>query len=141
MTHKILPVQDVPEVAEYAAARAMLDALMGKHPQIFEEFHKQCEQVNIKRQAADKAVRAKGVTCGPWEISSTQTTFNATALYEALGRKEFLEVGGKLTTQTVYDLDKNKVKSAISSKKIPKNVADVVVTVSPKYTSPKEIKV
>ena len=134
-----ISIHDVPEVAEYLAARSLLDELMGENPDIFQEFHDRCEQVNIKRQAADKAIREKKASCGPWDIGKEVTSYDATKLYEALGREKFLEVGGKLTTQSVYDLDKIKIGSSIKSNKIPEPVAEAITTVTPHFTSPEQI--
>jgi hypothetical protein len=123
----------------YLESRHSLDTFMEQHGEIFNVLHEIIEDVNTKRQAADKAVRAAGVSCGPWNIGQTQTVYNADALYEGLGRDGFLAVGGKLSTKTVVSVDKNKVNAAVTRGDIPKPLAEHVITERPRYTAPKDI--
>jgi hypothetical protein len=133
--------ETIPEVMTYLEAKQMLDTFTDRHREIFDMYSEIAEELNRKRQAADKIVRDRKVSCGPWDLFQEQTTFNAEALYEALGRDGFLAVGGKLQTKTVYSLDKNKVKAAITRGDVPENVAEAVVKITPKYKAPKDIEV
>jgi hypothetical protein len=130
---------ELPEVQAYIEAVDMLNAFRDQHPKIFEAYGALVDDMNQKLQAADKAVRAKGVSCGPWEHYQNQEKFDPQALYEALGRDDFLKVGGVLQTVTTYGLDKNKLKAAAVNGDVPEEVMEQVRTITPKYHAPKGI--
>jgi hypothetical protein len=131
--------EEIPEVKAYVEAETELRGFIAQNQQVFDTFGQLAEAVNDARSQADKAVRTEGVSCGPWDQYQIQTKYNARVLYEALGREEFLDVGGKLNTTTVFDVDKAKVKAAIARGDIPKDVAEQVVDKIPKYHAPKDI--
>ena len=139
MSKNQVSTADIPEVEAFVDAEDMLREFEQTHANIIATRSTLVENRNQKREAADKAVRAKEVSCGPWDIYQTQTKFNAEALYNAMGKDGFMKVGGRLQTKTAYDVDKAKVAAAIARGEIPTDVAEVVVTVSPRYHSPKEI--
>lgn len=134
-----VPQGDVPEVQEYVAAREALENFMDSHSEVFEEYRDMVEHSNDALERADKVVRGKNVSCGPWDKYQTQTKYDAQELYEAMGRDEFLRVGGKVTTKTIYDVDKAKVTASIERGAIPPEVAGEVKKVSPRYKTPKPI--
>lgn len=138
MANKIDPA-DLPEVQDYLEARAMLDAYIHHNQAVFEQYRELAENVNRARESADKIVRAKGVSCGPWEIYQTQTTYDASALYEAMGREEFMRMGGKVQMQAVYDVDRAKIEAAVARGDIPPELVPAIKKVSPRYKSPKDI--
>jgi hypothetical protein len=129
----------IPEVMAFEEAQQMLDVFKDKHSHIFQEYDELIQARNIKLEAADKVVRAKKVSCGDWELYQRQKTFDADALYEALGRDQFLAVGGVLQTVTNRSIDKAKLEASIARGDIPKKVLDVVVSESPRYHAPKAI--
>lgn len=139
MGYNTVEPKDVPEVMAYVEASQQLESFRTLHKKIFQQYMELAENTNQKREAADKAVRAKGVSCGPWEYYQNQEKFNAQALYETLGQSEFLRVGGILQTKTVYDVDKNKINSAIARGEISQDVASVVKTIIQKYHAPKDV--
>lgn len=139
MGHNRKDIGAIPEVAAYEEAKQMLDAFRAVNEQVFSTYADLVDDLNQKREAADKVVRAQEASCGDWDLYQYQTKYDAKALFEALGRDGFLAVGGKLKKVTEYDVDKAKVKMAISSKQIPEEVAEAVVTVSPRYHAPKPV--
>lgn len=133
--------EEIPEVVEYLAAKEDLDKYMAEHQEIFAKFRELAEVVNTTRGQADKEVRARDVSCGPWDRYQVQVKYDAEKLYESLGREGFLEVGGKLNTVTTYDCDKSKIQAAITRGDIPKDVAEIVRVETPKYKAPKDIDI
>jgi hypothetical protein len=131
--------ESIPEVMAYRESRDMLDAFMQSNIEVFEAYKQLVADVNQKREAADKVVRAKNVSCGDWDIYQEQTKYDPQLLYEALGREQFMRVGGSCETQTVYGLDKAKFEAAYARGEVPDEVREVVRTVSPRYKAPKEI--
>lgn len=139
MRRNDVPIETIPEVLEYNEAKEMLQAFCEANAQIFRTYDTLAENLNQKREVADKAVRGKEVSCGDWELYQYATKYNAIALYEALGREQFLKVGGKLEKITNYDVDKVKIQSAIASKAISKEIADQVVIKNPMYHAPSPV--
>jgi len=134
-----IPASEIPEVAEYIQAREALDGFIEEQKEVFDIYSELVEHVNDSMQRADKAVRSKSVSCGPWDKYQLQTKYDAKALYEALGRDDFLRAGGKLNTITEYGVDKAKVDAAITRGDIPQEVAQDVKKISPRYKTPKEV--
>lgn len=132
--------EEIPEVLEYIKAEIELRRFITSHQKVFDDFSQIVGAVNSARSQADKAVRAEDVSCGPWDRYQVQVSYDARALYEAMGREGFLEVGGKLNTTTTYDVDKAKVKAAIARGDISKSVAEVVRKETPKYHAPTDIE-
>jgi hypothetical protein len=131
---------EIKQVAEYEEALKQLERYKKKHADVFHNYSEMAEEVNQKRQIADKTVRGRGVSCGPWELYSQSVDYDPVKLYEMMGREDFLKVGGQLKVITQYDLDKSKVSAAISQQVIPKKVAEQITTKTLRYHAPKEIK-
>ena len=139
MPHNTVAVESIPEVATFQEAKRMLSTFKETNRNIFEEYELLVQQYNSKLEAADKVVRARKVTCGDWELYQQQTTYDVDALYDALGREQFLAVGGSLKTTTTRSLDKTKFNAAITRGDVPQKVVEVITSVSPKYHAPKPL--
>jgi hypothetical protein len=135
-----VPRESVPEVAAFEEAAAQLAQFRAANQQVFDEYEERARDLNQKMQAADKVVRSKQVSCGSWEWYQTQVSYDADALYEALGREKFMQVGGKLQTTTKRSVDKTKVEAAIARKDIPQKVVEHIKKESPRYHAPKPIE-
>jgi hypothetical protein len=131
--------EEVPEVAAYEEAAQVLEAFKQNNEQVFATYSALVDDVNQKREAADKVVRAQQISCGDWDLYQWQTKYDAKALFEALGRDGFMAVGGKMKKVTEFDLDKAKFKMAVSGGEVPEEVADAVISVSPRYHAPKAL--
>ena len=131
------PTSEIPEVQAYDQAREMLDAFRQQHANVFDSHSTLVEDVRQKMQAADQAVRTKGVSCGVWEHYQNQKKYDAQALYEALGREEFMRAGGIMQTVTQFDVDKNKLEAAAANGEVPKEVIERVRSITKKYHAPK----
>jgi|HigsolmetaAR202D_1030399.scaffolds.fasta_scaffold01372_4 hypothetical protein len=141
MTTKKVAETDIPEVMHFLAVKKQIDDLKEGYPEVFERLRQLQQDYNQALEAAEKAVRGRQVSCGPFHLYQWQTSLDAEKLYEELGRDEFLKVGGKIQTVTTYDLDKNKFEAHVTAGTIPKEVVDVVKKVSPRYKKPEKINV
>ena len=132
-----IPVDSIPAVGEYIDRQGMLEAFMENHKGIFDTYHVLQASVAQSLEAADKIVRAQGVSCGPWDRYAIRTTYNAEALYEALGREGFLSIGGKLVTKTGYEVEGKRLETAIARGEIPQDIVDSVKKEVASYHAPK----
>ena len=139
MPDKVDP-SEIPAVQEFLAVQQELENFKAQHAATFEAFEIIVNEYNEKLSAAEQKVRARGVTCGPFNAYQTQAKYDANALYEMMGREKFLELGGKETIQKVRTLDKGIVDSHISSGNIPEEVANEVKKTTPRYKKPSEVK-
>jgi hypothetical protein len=133
-------VSEIREVAAFVEAQQRLQTFREQHADVFAEFGELVEEYNGKLEAADKAVRGHGVTCGPFVLQTVVDKYDAKALYDALGRDDFLEFGGKLSTQTIYEVDKNHLKAAIQSGALPPEVVSVVHKAELRYKKPGKVE-
>jgi hypothetical protein len=132
-----VPVESIPEVKSYEEAKEMLETFMEQHSRVFATFRNLADTLNQRKDAADKVVRAKQVSCGDWDLYQFQTKVDAEAMFNALGMDSFLKFGGTVSTKTVYEADKTKVEAAISRREISEELAPTILTKSPRYHSPK----
>ena len=133
------PVEAVPEVAEYQEVRARYAAFRSANPEFFQYLDALQEELNQKMQAAEKVVRAREISCGDFELYQFQTKYSPEELLQALGRDKFLQVGGTMTTQTVYGVEKARLEAAIRCGDIPAEVAARVVIKSPRFHKPEPL--
>jgi hypothetical protein len=135
---KTLDPVEIEEVAEFQEAEAQLRFFMEQNKKVFDRYEELAGQYNQRRQAADKAVRARGVSCGPWVRFSEMVKINWKALYDYLGadKDKFMAVGGKIKRVTEYTGDNKEVDIRIASGEIPEEDAHVFRKISPRYKSP-----
>lgn len=139
--HNDTPVDQIPEVAAFQEVKARYDAFRASNPEFFNFLDALEEEFNQKLQAADKAVRSKNASCGDFHLYSYQTKYNPEELLQAMGREKFMQVGGTMTTQTVYGVDKARVDASITSGDIPAEVASKVRIKQPRYHKPDKLVV
>ncbi len=130
---------DIPEVAEFINADEKLKEFKEQYTDIFETYSQLATDRNDKLEAADKIVRAMKVSCGPFDLYQTQTKLNAQNFFDAVGREEFLKLGGSISTTTNYEVDKKQFEAFVAQKKIPPSVVESVVETSPRYKVPPKI--
>lgn len=138
---KTVPENDIPEVKHFLEVQKQIESLKEGYPEVFERLGQLQQDYNQALEAAEKVVRGKQVSCGPFNLYQWQTTLDAEKLYEELGKDEFLKVGGKIQTVTTYDLDKNKFEAHVTAGTVPSEVVDVVKKTSPRYKKPEKINV
>lgn len=136
---KTVDPTDIPEVVAFIDADARVKDFREQYADVFAAYGKLVEDRNQALESAEKVVRAHQVTCGPFDLFQYSTTFNAQAFFDAVGREQFLKLGGEVQTVPQYSIDKKMFEANVAQKKIPPSVVNQVVTVSPKYKCPKPI--
>ena len=137
--HNEVPVASIPEVASLEQVKERMKAFVESNEQLFQWWSELVEEYNDKLQAADKAVRARGVSCGDFAVGSYQTKYDFDYMYERYGREEFLERGGKLETVQTKSGDKKRIDLQIDSGKMAKEDAEHIRKKTPKVSSPKPL--
>lgn len=137
MPHNIVDAETIPEVGAYEESKEMLEVFLQANSQVFDTYHQLVEELNQKLEAADKVVRAQGVSVSDWDLYQFQTKVDAETLFNALGTENFLRAGGKMSSKTVYTADKSLVEAAVARGEIPQGVAESVLVKSPRFKAPK----
>lgn len=140
-TSKVVPESEIPEVAAFMESMERIGRLKQAYPEVFEQLDMLKEDFNTKLQAAEKAVRARGVSCGPFTVMSTATTYDAEKLIEELGREDFLKYGGVEKTITKYEVDRARFEACAAQGSVAKDVFDEVKKVTTRYKKPDEINI
>lgn len=139
------PDNDEAETAAIAAVQAYERALkkvvthVSEHPEAFGTYRELLETLESKRKVADAKMRATDASFGDWKRSE-QRTYDAALLCERVGLAAFADLGGEVSTETVYSIDKDTVELAIEEKKIAPSVVEEVRTITAKYQAPKALK-
>lgn len=132
--------KEIPEVGEFMAAAKELREFKEVNAEFFEAYEKYLEKYNNSLERADKAVRAKQVSCGPFVLTGRPSVrINVDKLVEAIGVDDFKAIGGQIETKPSYTIDKNKVEVAISQKLIPQEAVSSFRTVVCSYSKPEKI--
>jgi hypothetical protein len=135
-----VPVEDIPEVAAFVEVQQRYETFKASNQQFFDYLDSLTEEYNNKLDAANKAVRSRGVSCGPFDKFQTQTRYDAEAMYTVLGPEKFLAMGGKEEITKKRTLDKKRVEMNIQAGNIDKDAAGAIKQVSPRYRSIEGIK-
>lgn len=134
-----LSVKEVPEVQEFLDVEQELNSFREQHTDVFEKFDELAAEYNQKLEAADKVVRAKKVSCGPWDLYQEQLRYDAKILFESVGRERFINVGGTMETQTVYGVEKTRIEASIKQGLIPTDVTNQFRKVSARFHKPNKV--
>jgi len=132
-------ISEVPEVEQFEQAQHDLLAFVDQHPKLFTAFNALAEDYNQKLEVAEKLCRQQQISCGPFDLYQQQETYDAQALYDAVGEAQFLGVGGLVATQTVYKVDKQRLQIAIAQKHVTEKVVEAILKVSPRFHKPTKL--
>ena len=144
MSPKINPVsttEELPALNRFHAVKAQYEGFKAANPGFFDYLHQLQEEYNTALEMAEKEVRSKEVSAGEFELYQYATKYNADALYEAMGHDNFLALGGTMTTQTVYGVDKSRLEAAIKSGDVPPEIAARVRKREPRYHKPEKMDI
>lgn len=133
-----LDPHDIPEVVAYMEAEDQLRDFLENNPEFNEVYKHLVERRNDALEQADKAVRRTGQACGPFAIFRSSPEYDLNALYEAVGRDKFLQMGGVIETVTTYKLDKQKIEAAVGRGDLPPALVAEVRKTSVRYSTPKK---
>jgi hypothetical protein len=136
-----VPVSEVPEVAAHEAVLARWRKFQEDNPEFFQYLRQFEEDLNTTRQAADKAVRALGVSCGSWHKYREDEKPNPDVAYQIHGHEKFLTLGGSLETVTKKKLEKTRYMSNVAAGAVTPEEAEAVVKKANVYHSPDEMAV
>jgi hypothetical protein len=148
MSHKVrratdpserFAISEVPEVQEVQDIKLEIDALKGEHPEVFMRLAELIDRYNMAVDAAEKVIRGRGISCGPFQNISTTVKYDAEKMFDELGSEMFFEAGGKTEKKTVYSVDREKVETAINTGKIPEDCVAHFRTVSRSYKKPEKL--
>lgn len=129
----------IAAVQAYERVAKKIAAFVSEHHEVFAPFRKLVDSLESKRKVADAKMRATDASFGDWKRTE-QRTYDAALLCEKIGVPAFTELGGEVTTETVYAIEKDKVELAIEEKKIAAGIVAEVRTITAKYQAPKAMK-
>jgi G:T/U-mismatch repair DNA glycosylase len=124
MTQPITEVVDpaeLPEVAAYLEAKDRLDAFREEHAAVFQTLAILAERHNAALEAADKAVRERGVASGPFVPYAVQTRYDLDLLAQRVGRAKWLALGGRFEEHAA--LDRERLELLVADETIPEALA------------------
>jgi hypothetical protein len=135
--------KEIPVVLEFLDAQEALQEFKEQYADVFAHLEKLVDRYNTTLEQADKTCRQSEVKCGPFDAYQISVRYNAEALYDAVGRDTFLQVGGSINNKTVYDIDKGRLEAAIAApnSKIPDAVVSSVRKESLSYHTPAKLSI
>jgi hypothetical protein len=104
---------EVSEVIEFLDAQDALQAFKEENAAVLEQLAALSERYNTALEQAEKVCRSREVGCGPIDLYQFSVKYNASALFNAVGRDQFLVLGGETKTVTEYSLDKGRFEAAV----------------------------
>lgn len=136
-----VPLSEIPEVQAYESIMAEYRHWQEANAQYFTYLRQFEERINTAREAADKAVRARGVSCGSWVKVNEFDKVNADAAYQVHGHEKFLTLGGSLETITKKKMDKTRYMSNVAAGVVTPEEKAAVVTRTRAYSTPDPMSV
>lgn len=128
-----LPPEEIPEVQAFLEVHERLETFKKTNELFFSYLTALADEYNEKLADAERVVRQKDVTCGPFVRFQEQVRYDANALYEIVGREQFIALGGVETRDIVRSLNKERIDLNIANGTIPEDIAKQVKKVSGKF--------
>lgn len=138
---KDIDTNSMPEVVAYLESKSRIENLKAQYPGVFEELEELVQNHNTLLEAAEKAVRSRQGNCGPFNLYQYRTSYNAQKFYDAVGRENFLKLGGSIQTIPQYDIDKSQFKGFVAQGLIAEDIVKSVVEHGPSYKTPPKFHV
>ena len=132
--------EEIPEVQNLLAAEKEIAELISENPEFYRRLQELVEERNTLLQAAEKVVRSKGVTCGPFMKHSETLDINVEKLFDELGPDTFKEVGGYTETVTAYKIDRTRFTSHLDAGHIPEEIKESCTAPKLSYKKPDAYK-
>jgi hypothetical protein len=133
---KTIAPSKIPEVKAFLKAKQALDDLRDLFPVAFKKLVELAVPYNATLTAADKAVRERECSSGPFDLYSYTRKYNAEALLAAVGRNKFPSMGGIIDEAPRYTIDKVRFEALVAEAKITPGLADVVIGYTPSFHKP-----
>lgn len=125
--------EEIPEVKRYMELKEQWEAFKAANKAFFDYAEPRMRELNEARDEAERVVKSKGVSCGPFEIYQSATTYNAEEMFNIFGREEFLKLGGSEERVVKYNVDKARVDLHIANGEIDEESAARIRKISPRY--------
>lgn len=110
---------DIPEVKEYMDMLSAWEAFKNDTTQIqtsvsavMERVGEYVNKLETLRSRADKAVRAAGVSCGPFTMIQNNLKIDWDKVHAGRGREGFIQVGGSIVEKNTCKGDVNRYLAA-----------------------------
>jgi hypothetical protein len=136
-----VPAREVPEVLAFLKAQRELAAFKTKHPTLFRRLSEIADVYNATLEAADRAVRARRLGCGPFDLYQFSARVDDAALCAAIGRTAFTRFGGVISWAETFTFDRKQLEALIAMERISPEIEAAVVTYSPAYHKPDKLLV
>jgi hypothetical protein len=137
---EVKSVSDLPEVAEYEALEIMYERFKREHADVFERFTELANRRNAALALADKAVRLAQVECGSFIFAqSPRVGIKAEELYDDVGFRQFIDMGGQIETAKKYTMDPAALDKAVAEGRLSPEDAKRYVKVTYVYKSHKVV--
>ena len=131
--------ETIPEVVDFIDADAALREFKEEHGELFEQLALLSERRNAALEQAEKVCRAREVSCGPFNLYQFAVKYDATALFDLVGRTKFLELGGSINSVPEYTIDKGRLEAVIAQGKLPDDVVKAVRKETPNFHKPEKL--
>lgn len=129
----------IAAVHRYENTLKVIDQFKIENAEVLKTYQELLDELEQTRQVADSAMRGVDASYGHWDRYMEKKTYNAAALYEALGPTEFLKLGGVIKKEPVYEIDPKTAEIAIAAEKIPKEIVEKFRKITPSYRAPKPV--
>lgn len=136
-----LDPNDIPEVQRFIQEQERFQQFREQNKPFFDYLEQLATAHNEALNAARAACKQRGVSCGPIQVTTVKTTYDADAMYDLFGREVFLEMGGSLETVQQRSLDKKRVDFNIESGRIDPDRAALIRRQSLSYKKNEEISI
>jgi hypothetical protein len=138
---KTVPAAEVPAVVEFLDAQDAINAFKQENADIFEQLNALVERYNTALQQADQVCRTQQISSGPFDLYQFSTKYDAEKLFAAVGRDQFLQLGGKLENKVVYDVDRGRLEACIAQGKLTETIVEEVRKETPNFHKPSPLAV
>ena len=132
---------NVPEVVNFINAKAFLAQFIQTNSQLIEQLRQLTEQYNQTREAAEKAVRARGVACGEFDLYQQRFSVDGEKLLNAVGREAFIAMGGSIKKKSDASIGYKQAQMALARNQIDHALYDEIVKITDVYHVPQPLQV
>lgn len=127
---------EIPEVQAYEDAKAMYESFKAMNLPVVEKLREFLEHMNQTREAAEKAVRSAGVSCGEFDLYQQVDKVDGDNVLNAVGREKFIAIGGTVKQKNEAKIGVKQLKTALARGEITRELYDEVVKVENRYHVP-----
>lgn len=128
------------KVGVFLEAKDRLNAFREMHQEVFDQLDEILEEYNRALEDAEKEVRSKGESDGPFVVSGQQTSLDVDKLYDWMGHENFLMIGGTISVRQVLGMDMKRFESFVAAGVVPKEVLEECYQVKPRFRAPKKVE-